>query len=405
VKIVHLVTSLQGGAANAAARLNEALVGAGHDSRLITVSRRNLQESTEHLTQHISFYSQIASSTVTYLQSRLVQKDTNLVTPISLDLLQWENAVIESSDVIHLHAFYNLVSVRNFLDHYPKKLKVVTLHDERFYTGGCHYAGTCSQVTIGCQECPQVNRPFRSLVRNTREKAIRDANRLSNLIILCPSDWILNRAKKAFPDLPETNFKKIYNPIPISEKGFPTQLTPKNQINLGFISQDLENPLKNLELLLKSFDRINGLYPEKFRLTLVGNTNLNYALRNQLVVQTQFNSNLELQQILAEIDVLVVPSISDNLPNVIAEALMGGVSVIGSDVGGIPELLSLFGQTVFESENEDDLVRAILEFKVRDKSKLQEMSADVFGYEAISAQVVTAYEEGLRRIEPTKNRA
>ena len=60
---------------------------------------------------------------------------------------------------------------------------------------------------------------------------------------------------------------------------------------------------------------------------------------------------------------------------------------------------------MFESENEDELVRAILEFKIGDKSKLKEMSAAVFGYDAISAQVLTAYKEGLRRIESTRNRA
>ena len=403
---MHLVTSLTGGAANAAVRLNEALIGAGHESQLITVSRRNSQnDAAAHTTQHISFNSQITSSAVTYSQSKLIQKDSNLVTPISMDLLQWGNTEIESADVIHLHAFYNLVSIRDFLYQYPNKLKVVTLHDERFYTGGCHYAGACPQVPTGCQSCPQVHKPFRFLIKNTRKKVVQDVHNFPNLILLCPSEWIFNRAKKAFPDLPAMNFRKIYNPVPISERVPPTQLSSNAEISLGFISQELENPLKNLDLLLKAFDRITDLYPDKFHLTLVGNSNSNYALRNPLITQTRVRSNLELQEVLSEIDVLVVPSISDNLPNVIVEALMSGVSVIGSNVGGIPELLGLFEQTVFESQNEDELVQEILEFKRRDRSKLKEKSASVFGYSAISTEVVNAYIEGLKRIDPTKNRA
>lgn len=405
MKIVHLLTSLTGGAANAAIRLNEALIGAGHDSQLISVSRRNNQNNVSQVSQHLSFKSQLASSAVTYSQSKLVQKDANLVTPISIDLLQWQNTEIESADVIHLHAFYNLVSIRNFLYQYPSKLKVVTLHDERFYTGGCHYTGTCSQVSTGCRSCPQVRKPFKFLIKNARKKIVQDVHNFPNLIFVCPSEWIFNRVKKAFPDLPAANFKKIYNPIPVPERLLSAPLLSKPQINLGFISQDLENPLKNLDLLLRAFDRVNDIYPDKFHLTLVGNSNSNYALGNPLITQTGVRSNLELQEVFSKIDVLVVPSISDNLPNVIAEALMSGVNILGSNVGGIPELLGLFEQRVFESQNEDELVQVILDFEVKDKSILKKKSASVFGYSAISTEVVNVYIEGLKRIDPTKNRA
>jgi glycosyltransferase involved in cell wall biosynthesis len=41
-------------------------------------------------------------------------------------------------------------------------------------------------------------------------------------------------------------------------------------------------------------------------------------------------------------DVLIVPSTHDNLPNVMGEALMSGVGLIGSNVGGIPEIVKSF---------------------------------------------------------------
>ena len=41
----------------------------------------------------------------------------------------------------------------------------------------------------------------------------------------------------------------------------------------------------------------------------------------------------------AKIDLLLVPSRADNSPNVILEAKSLGIPILGSDVGGIPEML------------------------------------------------------------------
>ena len=117
-----------------------------------------------------SFIKRILSSATTVVQQKVIQKSSSLVTPISLDLLNWDDPEIQRADVLHLHAFYNLVSVRNFLRMFPRKKKVVTLHDERFFTGGCHYQMDCEQLEIGCR----VALKYESLIAHlslNREKA------------------------------------------------------------------------------------------------------------------------------------------------------------------------------------------------------------------------------------------
>ena len=78
---------------------------------------------------------------------------------------------------------------------------------------------------------------------------------------------------------------------------------------------------------------------------------------------------------LAEIDLLVVPSVNDNVPRVIMEAFAAGVPVLAFDVGAIPELVEhsktglLIGERTAEA-----LAQAILVAAAR-PDELQDMAA------------------------------
>lgn len=404
LRIVHLVTSLVGGAANAALRLNSALVQGGHESTVITVERRvKRAEINEVQAQMIGKRAQIFSSVVTFLQRSLIQKSSDQVSPVNIDLLNWDDSRIQASDVIHLHAFYNLATIKNFLSLYPNKVKVVTLHDERFYTGGCHYSYGCKQILSGCHGCPQVHGLARPLVSKARRDVLQSVKSYGNVIFICPSDWILENARQAFPEISPDRFIKIFNPIPALGKETKKRLSNRDRLILGFISQELDNPLKNLALLLSAYDKLNASHPNKYGLKLIGNSTNDYASNQDFIEQTSVNSKDELQAALAEIDILIVPSTHDNSPNVLGEALMNGVGIIGSDVGGIPEILNVFSLESFESGNEQSLISAILNFKLPNSEKLQNLANSVFGYDSISNVISNVYRQEITRIERTSN--
>lgn len=392
LRVVHLITGTSGGAAQAAIRLHQSLTEAGVDSKVISVERRKKPVFTEGIKfQEIGSIARHKSSALTLFQEKLVQAGKDPVSALSLDLLDWQDPDIETADVLHLHAFYNLVSIESFLSKFPDKKKVITLHDERFYTGGCHQSHSCLKFVSGCQNCPQVKPTFRPLIERQKSALRKLIREDTNVVFVCPSAWILRRAIKALPEIHEKNFHQIYNPIP-SLSNLPTLSHSKgSKLRFGFVSQNLDNPIKNLPLLLSAYKELTDLNPEKYSLTLVGESEANYSSVHPMITQRVTRNPSDLQEVLSEIDVLVVPSTHDNLPNVLGEALINGVGLIGSDVGGIPEVIEMFGQRLFPSGDLESLIRAMRNYQITDRADLQSKAKVVFGYQAIAKKMITIY--------------
>ena len=95
MKIVHLVTSTAGGAAKAAIRLHESLIESNCHSRIFSVERR-IRDSVSEIVekQSIGALARIASSATTVVQRKVIQRTANPVSPISLDLLNWDDPEI-----------------------------------------------------------------------------------------------------------------------------------------------------------------------------------------------------------------------------------------------------------------------------------------------------------------------
>ena len=108
-------------------------------------------------------------------------------------------------------------------------------------------------------------------------------------------------------------------------------------------------PLKGVHFLIEAFSRITQAFPEA-RLVIIGKEeNPEYAdsLKRQvqelgLAEKVKFlppMSQAELARKVARARVLVLPSLSEGLGRVVFEAMACGTPVIGSRVGGIPEMI------------------------------------------------------------------
>jgi glycosyltransferase involved in cell wall biosynthesis len=396
MRVLHISTSVTGGAGTAAIRASEALNSIGVDSDLIHIYKGALDNDKSSRPIYRSKIDIFKSKAITVLQRFLLQKNSNLITPISMTLESVLNEV-DDYDVIHLHSTYNLLSMSGLEKLLAKKEIFVTLHDQRWFTGGCHYAGDCLLYQSFCSTCPQGTNLGKLFIRRNFEKELAVVGGSSHITFISPSEWLASRAAQSRL-LQSKEIHVVRNPIPTSyfeslpiadleRKGM-----EKRTINVGFIAEDLQNPLKGLSVLLKAWKLLSVETSQNMKLILIGN---NPPEKVNLPTDTSVFSaqaSNDVQKYLEEFDVLIVPSYQDNLPNVIGEAYALGKKVIGSRVGGIPEIITTETGETFESGNSSDLAKLLAKFENDySRKKILDYFHTQFGYEHYARRMVDIY--------------
>ena len=141
-------------------------------------------------------------------------------------------------------------------------------------------------------------------------------------------------------------------------------------------------PIKNVSLLIKSMRFVVDQFP-KAKLMLVGNGPLEGKLRNEVkqldleksvVFAGHASSRIEMYY--AAADVFCMPSLYDNYPNSVLEAMSAGLPIVATKVGGIP-LQIKDGKNGFlvESQDEVALAEKIL-FLLNNPSKARKMGLE-----------------------------
>ncbi|MRR53110.1 MAG: glycosyltransferase [Deltaproteobacteria bacterium] len=153
----------------------------------------------------------------------------------------------------------------------------------------------------------------------------------------------------------------ISRSIEISPLGMNTvrksRRTTSSPIAFAFLGNIHE--LKNTYLLAETFKKVTGKarliyfgdgekhFIEKLNTTIAGDGRISY--------QGAYSPS-QLPEILDQVDMVVVPSISENYPLVVREALSAGIPVLASRVGGIPEIIThLHNGILFDPNNQDEL--------------------------------------------------
>jgi glycosyltransferase involved in cell wall biosynthesis len=392
-RVMQLSTTLQGGAGIAARRTHEALRSVSVNSQLFVLTKdADKQEGVKEISR--SKVKKIQSKIVTSFQQKCFQSTEKLITPISINSTFPGLKNKEKFDLIHLHAFYNLLSVPQIAvianEIYPKKF-FVTLHDQRLLTGGCHYSGTCSKFENQCKKCPQSTFLGEPFIRKSHKESIHALSRLHNLVLIAPSQWLVEKAKlsSVTRDLP---CHLVRNPVPDCFFNSPVQRTAKSIPNIGFVSLDLNNKWKGLSDFISAINRIGTDYPElKFKLTFVGNGEV-YGLIKTIEYEKIFvNSDEDMAKALATIDLVIVPSIEDNLPSVMLEGLASGCQVVGSRTGGITEILEKTGMNTFQPSSHSEIVQALLSFLDKPCVRTKCEFMNQFSYKTVAKSLVDLY--------------
>lgn len=134
----------------------------------------------------------------------------------------------------------------------------------------------------------------------------------------------------------ESEFLKGSNAVDIGKKS-------KDEIRVGYLGAFI--PLKGVLDLPKIAKKLQELTDATVKLTLLGEGELRSVLEQQLSQEgicVEFVGMVErskVREYIREMDVVVLPSKKEGLGLVLLEAIALGVPAIGSDVGGISEVV------------------------------------------------------------------
>jgi glycosyltransferase involved in cell wall biosynthesis len=161
------------------------------------------------------------------------------------------------------------------------------------------------------------------------------------LSLVTPSEWLADKVRRSgllgrFPVqcIPNGIDTNIFRPRDQRAEKTALGLDAGSPVIL-FVSAMMGNPWKGLPHLAAALPLIKSKYP-RVQFLAVGKTDSVDAWPLPVITRSTHDEN-EIARLYAAADVLVIPSVAENSPNVIVEAQACGVPAAGFRVGGVPE--------------------------------------------------------------------
>ena len=138
--------------------------------------------------------------------------------------------------------------------------------------------------------------------------------------------------------------------------------------------------LKGVQYLIKSVAELKKQYSD-INLTIIGDGDYKKDLQDlikkkNLQDRCFFKGSVDQSEIINEMEnslVLVLPSLTEGLPRVIIEAMACGLPVIGTKVGGIPELIADNENGFLISPKNSDELEEKIKYFLENKEKAMSM--------------------------------
>lgn len=259
----------------------------------------------------------------------------------------------QEADIIHLEWInQGMLSLRNIQKILESGKPVVwTMHDMWPATGICHLTLSCQNFKTQCGHCMYL--PHHGSQNDLSYRVWKRKQKVyasGNIHFVACSNWIAAQAK-ASGLLQNHSVTTIPNPIdthlfaPNDKVAAARRLgLPTDKQLVLFASQRITNENKGIQYLIEACKQLVTAHPEmKDSVGLVMLGGHAEELKDAFSLPTYslgyVNDTKKIVDLYNAVDVFVLPSLSENLPNTIMEAMSCGVPCVGFDVGGIPEMI------------------------------------------------------------------
>jgi glycosyltransferase involved in cell wall biosynthesis len=292
-------------------------------------------------------------------------------------------AQLPGGDVINIHAMYTFIDYQVFLAAVPRRTPVIrTLHDMSFFAGGCHYAWDCDKYTERCGACPQLgSHQDADLSRQIwqRKQTALQSIAPGRLHLVTPSRWLAHEAQRSglvrhFPItvIPLSLDTEVFCP---RDRGMAREVLgiPQDARVVLFIAEPITRPLKGFGLLTRALEGVGHL--ANLLLVSVGTGKLPVEVKVSHLHFGHIGHERLLSLIYSAADLFVIPSLQDNLPQTVLEAMACGTPVVGFAVGGIPDMVRPGVTGLLVPPQDVDALRSAIEELLHDPVRRAAMAS------------------------------
>lgn len=347
------------------------------------------------------------------LRQRILRKLTYLLAN-DLDIVHAEKLLqtpeYKNADIIHCHNLHSNFFNLSLLARISKEKPVVwTFHDMWPITAHCGYAMD-GDLKNGFYQCPSLDAYQPIAWHNERylEFRKRKIYGQSNLYITTPSRWLMDKVKESV--LKSKSISLIYNgidtsvfkPMATTEARQLLNLPPNKKIILFAAKGGGDRERKGIEYVYEAMEKFK--YDPNIFWVTIGGGHTDKTSEQNLSVPYISDKNL-LAKYYAASDMFIFPSMADNCPLVILEAMACGLPIVSFKTGGIPELIEhKINGYIAEYKNSNDLqtgLEYLLNLPPEEIEKMRQRSIDKintgFTIEKMTDQYLELYQNIIKK--------
>lgn len=225
---------------------------------------------------------------------------------------------------------------------------VWTLHDSWAFTGGCHLPADCTRYKHRCGNCPQLRSGREYDVsrweHNRKQKAY---DRIDSITVVTPSRWLgecarnsalfRNRDVKVIPNGVD---HRLFRPVNKEGARLRLGLPAAKKIMLYGAMGAVSDFNKGYHCLVSALDRLSVTRNDA-ELAVFGSRHPIDSEKHGFSTHNigLIDDDETLRDLYAAADVMIMPSLQENLPFTVMESLACGTPVVAFDVGGVSDLI------------------------------------------------------------------
>lgn len=338
---------IEGGAAKAVYRLHKALLESGIDSKMLVQIKKTDDYTILGPNTKLQKAIGMISSILDRVPVKLYKNRTK--TLFSPSWLPFSNVVDMvkdiKPDIVHLHWICDgMIRIEELAKiEFPI---IWSLHDMWAFTGGCHYDEGCGGYRKNCGNCKVLGSEKEDdLSRKTWKRKHKIFSKLLNVAVVGLSKWITSCAQKStlledkkvinIPNLIDT---RTFKPFGKEKSRVLLNLPHDKKLVLFGAMEATSDPRKGFKELSEALHKLKN---KDIELVVFGSSKPQDAPEFGFKTHYlgQLYDDISLVILYNAVDVVVVPSLQENLSNVIMESLSCATPVVAFDVGGNRDMI------------------------------------------------------------------